>query len=155
VYECADGRHLAVGPLEPKFWAVFAARLGLPVDADPDDRAGWPALRAQLAERLATRTRDDWVAHFEGSDACVAPVLSLTEAAGNSHPQLAARETFVTSHGVRQPAAAPRFTGAPTAPGGPPPRPGEHTRAALGDWGITDINHLLAAGVLTQQEPGT
>jgi alpha-methylacyl-CoA racemase len=148
VYETADGRHLAVGPLEARFWTEFAARLG--VDGDPYDPAGWPALRARIAERIATRTRAEWLAVFDGSDACVAPVLSLTEAASNGHPQLAARETFVEAGGVRQPAPAPRFSGTPTAVPGPPPYPGEHTRVALTDWGVEDVDGLLETGVAYQ-----
>ena len=86
-------------------------------DADPYDRAGWPALRERIAARLATRTRDEWLAVFDGTDACVAPVLSLTEAP--EHPHLAARRTYVTAHGVRQPAPAPRFDATPAGLGPP------------------------------------
>jgi alpha-methylacyl-CoA racemase len=150
VYRTADGRHLAVGPLEPRFWAEFAARLGGLDDADPYDRDGWPALRARIAERVATRTRDEWLAVFDGTDACVAPVLSLTEAATNGHPQLAARETFVTAHGVRQPGPAPRFSATPPELTTPPPRPGEHTREALAEWGIDDVAALIAAGIAAE-----
>ncbi|NJC63654.1 CoA transferase [Planosporangium flavigriseum] len=148
VYTTADGRHLAVGPLEPKFWAEFAARVG--VDGDPYDPAGWPALRERIAERIATRTRAEWLAVFDGSDACVAPVLSLSEAASADHPHLAARGTFVESYGVTQPAPAPRFSATPAALTAPPPHPGEHTREALADWGVDDVNALIAAAVAIQ-----
>jgi len=148
IYRTADNEHLAVGPLEPRFWAEFAARLGgLPPDADPYDRDGWPALRERIAARVASRTRDEWLAVFDGTDACVAPVLSLGEAAADGHPQLAARATYVTAHGVRQPAPAPRFSVTPAALTTPPPYPGEHTREALADWGITGVDDLIAAGV--------
>jgi alpha-methylacyl-CoA racemase len=150
VYRTADDRHLAVGPLEPRFWAEFAAKVGGLDGADPADPAGWPALRERVAARLATRTRDEWLAVFEGTDACVAPVLSLDEAAQAEHPQLAARGTYVTAHGVRQPGPAPRFSGTPAALTGPPPRPGEHTRAALVEWGIDDVDGLIAAGVAAE-----
>jgi alpha-methylacyl-CoA racemase len=151
VYRTSDGRHLAVGPLEPRFWAQFAARLGLDDDPyDPYDPAGWVVLRERVAERIATRTRDEWLAVFDGTDACVAPVLSLAEAASGEHPHLAARGTFVTAHGVRQPAPAPRFSATPAVLSLPPPRPGEHTRSALLDWAIGDIDALLAAGVAIQ-----
>jgi alpha-methylacyl-CoA racemase len=150
VYETADGRHLAVGPLESRFWAEFAARLG--IDGNPADPAGWPSLRKKIAERIASRTRDEWLAVFDGSDACVAPVLSLTEAASNGHPQLAARGTFVEAEGVRQPAPAPRFSGTPAAVPGPPPYPGQHTREALTDWGVGDVDGLLEAGVAYQAD---
>jgi alpha-methylacyl-CoA racemase len=148
VYTTADGRHLAVGPLEPKFWAEFAARAD--VDGDPYDPAGWPALRARIAERIATRTRAEWLAIFDDSDACVAPVLSLSEAASAGHPHLAARGTFVESHGVTQPAPAPRFSATPATLTSPPPYPGEHTRQALADWGVDDVDALVDSKVATQ-----
>jgi alpha-methylacyl-CoA racemase len=148
VYATADGRHLAVGPLEPKFWAEFAARVD--VDGDPYDPSGWPALRARIAERIATRTRAEWLDIFDDSDACVAPVLSLSEAAAGGHPQLAARGTFVSSHGVTQPAPAPRFSATPATLTLPPPCPGEHTRQALTDWGVDDVDALIDAGAAIQ-----
>jgi alpha-methylacyl-CoA racemase len=157
VYQTADGKHLAVGPLEPKFYAEFVARLGLDPAQIPGqyDVAEWPRLRAAIAARLATRTRDEWLAVLDGGDACVAPVLSLREAAGQDgpgHPQLAARGTFIDSHGVRQPAPAPRFDGTPTAPPRlPPPYPGEHTENVLAQWGVEQAATLLAEGVVTQR----
>jgi alpha-methylacyl-CoA racemase len=153
VYPCADGRHLAVGPLEPKFYAEFLARLGLDAADLPDqyDVAGWPKLRELIGQELSSRTRDEWLAVFDGSDACVAPVLSLGAAAGLEHPQLAAREVFVDLHGVRQPAPAPRFSGTPAGlPDLPPPYQGEHTRQALTDWGVPDVDTLLADRVVSQ-----
>jgi alpha-methylacyl-CoA racemase len=149
VYRTADGRHLAVGPLEPRFYAEFAARLGGLEPFDQYDVAAWPALREAVARRLASRPRDEWLAVFEGSDACVAPVLSLSEAAANGHPHLAAREVFVTVDGVAQPGPAPRFSGTPAAVPGRPPRTGEHARAVLADWGVGDAETLLAEGVVT------
>ncbi|GII21356.1 CaiB/BaiF CoA transferase family protein [Planosporangium mesophilum] len=148
VYTTSDGHHLAVGPLEPKFWAEFSARVG--VDGNPYDPADWPALRERIAERIATRTRAEWLDVFDGSDACVAPVLSLSEAAAGGHPHLAARGTFVESHGVTQPAPAPRFSATPAALTSPPPLPGEHTRQALADWGVAGVGGLLDAGVAIQ-----
>jgi alpha-methylacyl-CoA racemase len=149
VYATADGRDLAVGPLEPKFWAEFAARVGV-ADADPYDPAGWPALRERIAERIAARTRAEWLDIFDDSDACVAPVLSLSEAAAGGHPHLAARGTFVQAHGVAQPAPAPRFSGTAAHLTSPPPYPGEHTRQALADWGVDDADALIDKGVATQ-----
>ncbi|HRD85751.1 MAG TPA: CaiB/BaiF CoA-transferase family protein, partial [Rubrivivax sp.] len=108
-YRCADGGFLSVAPLEPKFFAEFARRIGL----DPHfvtrqyDRRLWPEMRAAIAERLASRSRDDWAAEFEGTDACVAPVLGLAEAPG--HPHALARQAFIDIGGVVQPAPAPRF----------------------------------------------
>jgi alpha-methylacyl-CoA racemase len=136
VYRTIDGKYLAVGPLEPQFFAEFAARLGADLDgANPYDPDGWPELRERIAACLATRTRAEWLAEFDGSDGCVAPVLSLLEAP--DHPHLAARGTFVEAHGLRQPAPAPRFARAPAGPPRrPPPEPGEHTAEVLDEWGI-------------------
>ncbi len=150
IYPTADGRYLAVGPLEPRFYAEFVARLGGLGEAAPDpyDVAEWPRLRASIAERLATRTQAEWLLIFEGSDACVAPVLSFGEAP--AHPHLAARQVYVDIDGVRQPAPAPRFSA--TAPGlpAPPPLPGRHTRAVLEEWAVTDVDGLFAAGAVRQ-----
>ncbi len=109
-YTCADGGHVAVGALEPKFYAELLTGLGLAGEGLPQqyDRAGWPELRDRFAAVFATRTRDEWAAVFDGTDACVAPVLTLHEAP--DHPHLAARSTLVESDGVRQPAPAPRFS---------------------------------------------
>lgn len=113
-YACRDGRFVAVGALEPQFYAALIAGLGLEPESAPQfDLAGWPALHARFAAVFATRDRDDWAAHFEGTDACVTPVLTLTEAA--RHPHNAARGTFV-EQGVTQAAPAPRFAGTPAGP---------------------------------------
>lgn len=153
VYPAADGRYLAVGPLEPQFYAEFLDRLGLAGQPLPTqyDVAGWPRLRELIAARLATRTRDEWLAVFEGSDACVAPVLSWEEAA--AHPHLSARRVVLDAHGVPQPAPAPRFSATPARLGAPPPYPGQHTRAALTQWGVPDVDQLLDAGVAIQAPP--
>jgi alpha-methylacyl-CoA racemase len=155
-YPTADGRYLAVGPLEPPFYAEFLARLGLDPGQlpDRDDPHGWPRLRELIGQRLASRTQREWLAAFDGSDACVAPVLPLREAAGDGapqHPHLAARGVFVDLHGVRQPAPAPRFSATPTAPPRlPPPYPGEHTREVLTELGVSDVDTLIADGVAIQ-----
>lgn len=128
-YRCSDGGWLAVGALEPEFYAELLDGLGL-TDADLPaqyDPAGWPVLRSRLAEVIAGRTRDEWAAVFAGSDACVAPVLAPAEAV--THPQSVARAAFVDVAGLVQPAPAPRFgrtpspapTPAPGQAGGPPP----------------------------------
>jgi alpha-methylacyl-CoA racemase len=150
VYATADGRYLAVGPLERAFWAQFVELLGED-PGDPYDHQAWPEVRARIAARIATRTRDAWLSVFDGSDACVAPVLSLREAAGNHHPHLAARGTFVTAQGVPQPAPAPRFDGARPSVTTAPPEVGEHTRAALADWGVDGVPQLLESGVIWQR----
>ena len=130
VYATADGRHMAVGALEPKFYAEFLARLGL--DEDParqHDRNGWAGLRQRIAGRFALRTQADWTLVFDGSDACVAPVLGLREAA--DHPHLAARGTLVARDGVLQPAPAPRFSATPAGPVAAPPARGQDDPAAI------------------------
>jgi len=137
-YRCACGGFLAVGPIEPQFFALFIQRLGLD-EADfagRDDAANWPALRARIAATLLTRRRDDWGMIFDGTDACVAPVLSMAEAP--AHPHNIARNTFFERDGVVQPAPAPRFSATPSAPGGPAALRGEHTRSFLGEAGFSE-----------------
>jgi alpha-methylacyl-CoA racemase len=126
-YETADGRHVAVGALEPQFFAALLQGLGLTEETvgPQNDRAGWPQMGETFAEVFRSRTRDEWSAHFDGTDACVAPVLSMAEAP--AHPHNVARGTFVERSGVVQPAPAPRFSATPAEPGPPPARPGEHT----------------------------
>jgi alpha-methylacyl-CoA racemase len=143
VYATADGEWVAVGALEGKFFAEFTRLLGLD-GTQRDD----PGLRDKIAAAFATRTRKQWTEVFEGSDACVAPVLGLTEAP--DHPHLAARGTFVDVAGIRQPAPAPRFSRTPSAVQGPPVRPGQHTREALLDWGVPDVDALIESGAAVE-----
>lgn len=135
-YECSDGRWLAVGPIEPQFWAEMLKLLGLDAArfAARNDPAHWAALKAELATAFRARTRDDWVGVFEGTDACVCAVLSMDEAP--RHPHLAARGTFVERDGAIQPAPAPRFSRTASGIGASPPLRGEHTEAVLADWGV-------------------
>ena len=114
VYATADGRHVAVGAIEPQFYAELLRGLGLDPAALPEraDRANWPALRVMFAQRFGTRTRDAWAAVFESMDACVSPVLSLAEAP--KHPHNLAREVFVETRGGQLPAPAPRFSATPS-----------------------------------------
>ncbi|MDQ3601539.1 MAG: CoA transferase [Actinomycetota bacterium] len=152
VYQTSDGAHMAVGALEPKFYAEFVAKLGLdPSEAERDDPASWPALRERIAAVFASRTRDEWSAVFDGTDACVAPVLGMAEAP--DHPQLAARGTFIEVDGARVPGPAPRFSRTPAVVQGPPVAPGAHTRTALADWGVPDVDALLESGVAVQTHP--
>ena len=150
VYECADGRHVAVGALEGPFYAELLVGLGLVAGELPDrrDPGNWPALKATFAAVFRTRIRDEWAAVFTGTDACVAPVLSLTEAPEHSHNR--ARGTFVTQDGIVQPAPAPRFSRTAAALSRPPPRPGEHTDELLAELGCSagDVAFWRAAGVL-------
>ncbi len=156
-YTCADGLDIAVAPMEPQFWAAFVAGLGLADDAalpDRDDQGQRTALRGVLAARIAGRTRADWLDVFDGSEACVAPVLSLGEVA--AHPHLAARRTYVEHAGVAQPAPAPRFSRTPAALSTPPPpAAGADTRAALTAWDVPGVDALLASGAAVQADaPG-
>ncbi len=130
-YETSDGRHIAVGALEPQFFSSLLEGLGLePEDVGSQhDRDGWPAMVETFATRFAAKSRDEWGEHFAGTDACVAPVLSLTEA--KDHRHIRARSTFVEVDGVSQPAPAPRFDVTPTDVPGPPVLPGNDTDAVL------------------------
>jgi alpha-methylacyl-CoA racemase len=148
-YETRDERHVAIGAIEPRFYAELLARLGLDREALPaqHDRAGWPRLRERFAQAFAARTRDEWVAAFEGSDACFAPVLTFAESA--RHPHNVSRAAHVTIGGVLQPAPAPRFSR--TAPGarGAPPERGAGGASALRDWGLSteEIATLRSRGL--------
>ncbi|MFB7363778.1 CaiB/BaiF CoA transferase family protein [Streptomyces hydrogenans] len=135
VYETSDGGHMAVGALEHRFYAEFARLLDLQ-DADGlrGDLARWPELREAVAARFRSRTRAEWTEVFEGTDACVAPVLSLREAPG--HPHLAARATFAEHGGLVQPAPAPRFSVTPGTLRTGPALPGADTAAVARDWAV-------------------
>jgi alpha-methylacyl-CoA racemase len=137
-YACADGGFVAVGALEPQFWAELLSGLGLADQDLPDqhDPAGWPRLKELIADVFVTRTRQEWTDLFAESDACVTPVLSPFEA--HEHPHNIARGTFTEVDGMIQPAPAPRFSRTPGAVSSRSPRPGEHTDAALADWGLSD-----------------
>jgi alpha-methylacyl-CoA racemase len=133
VYPTADAEYMAVGALEPQFYAEFLRRLGLTVDpAAQHDREEWHQLKADISGAFAARTQSEWVAVFAGSDACVAPVLGLADAP--QHPHLAARGTFVVRDGVTQPAPAPRFSRTPAAVDSSPCVPGQHTAEVIADW---------------------
>jgi alpha-methylacyl-CoA racemase len=152
-YECADGEYVAVGAIERQFFAELVRVLGISDRAPGQhDRDRWPELRALLAETFRMKTRDEWAAVFDGVDACVAPVMGLTEAA--AHPHVQERGTLVTIDGVTQPAPAPRFDRTPGAIQGPPRNPGEDTSETLVDWGFEkdEVERLLAAGVVAQPD---
>jgi alpha-methylacyl-CoA racemase len=159
VYETADGRHMAVGALEPQFYAEFIRLLfapeGVPADLPAQhDRPRWEEMRSRFAARFRERSQGEWAKAFAGTDACVAPILSMTEAP--SDPHLAARGTFVTTGGVVQPAPAPRFDADPgggpigALPAGAIAPVGAHTRAVLADFGFDDADELLSAGAVWQ-----
>jgi alpha-methylacyl-CoA racemase len=151
VYECADGRHVAVGAIERPFYERLLAGLGLEGADLPDrgDEAQWPVLKDLFAAAFRTRTRDEWAEVFAATDACVAPVLTLTEAP--RHPHNVERATFVERAGIVQPAPAPRFSRTPTALDRNPPAPGDHTDDVLAELGFdpTEIERLRAAGAVT------
>ncbi|MEU2537573.1 CaiB/BaiF CoA transferase family protein [Streptomyces iakyrus] len=137
-YETADGRYMAVGALEPQFYAEFLALLGVEDRAAArKDVARWGELREEVAARFKSRTRDEWTAVFDGTDACVAPVLSLREAP--HHPHLAARGTFTDHGGITQPAPAPRFSATPTSVRTGPARPGADTADVARDWDVPGL----------------
>ncbi|MGG2459932.1 CaiB/BaiF CoA transferase family protein [Streptomyces sp. RGM 3693] len=137
-YETADGGYMAVGALEQRFYAEFIHLLGIEDDVPGrDDLAAWDDLRTAIAARFRTRTRDEWTAVFQESDACVAPVLSLREAPG--HPHLAARGTFTEHAGLTQPAPAPRFSATPGTLRRPPARPGADTEEVARDWQVPSL----------------
>ncbi|WP_167382904.1 CaiB/BaiF CoA transferase family protein [Streptomyces mangrovisoli] len=153
VYRCADGGHVAVGAIEPQFYAALLDVLGLRDDerfARQRDRANWPAMKAVLKETFASRTRDDWSVAFEGKGACVTPVLSLTEAAG--HPHNTARGTHRRgAHGGPEPAPAPRFSATPADEPVPAPVIGAHTADVLtAVAGFTDdeVDTLRRKGIV-------
>lgn len=132
-YQCADGLFLAIGPIEPQFFELFRRAVGLEENAHilSADPKSWPALRTQIAARILTRPRADWLDALENSDACVSPVLDIKQAV--EHPHLVARNSFVELDGLVQPAPAPRFSATPTQAR---PRPDDfHSLAdALAAW---------------------
>lgn len=135
-YECADGKYLAVAPIEEKFRSVFFQRLGLDANAFDNSPAGHEKMRTDIAGILMTRPQAEWAAVFDDTDACVAPVLSMNEAPHHAHNM--ARKTFIDIDGVVQPAPAPRFSATPAATP-TPPKPANHdVPAALSAWGMND-----------------
>lgn len=151
-YECADGQWLAIGSIEPQFHALLVKGLGLPDDAFGSymDRTKWPEFSRRVAEIVKTKSRDDWMKVFDGTDACVAPVLSMDEAPG--HPHNAARSTFVEAFGMVQPGPAPRFSRTAGAVNGPPALAGKHSTDVLSSWGVDpeQVKRFVAAGVVSQ-----
>jgi alpha-methylacyl-CoA racemase len=148
-YECSDGKHLAVGSIEPQFYAILRDKAGLgPEFANQLNAKGWPDLKDKLAAVVLTKTRDEWAAIFEGTDACVSPVLSPEEAA--LHPHAVAREAFVQVDGKTQPAPAPRFSRTPAGVPTPASPVGQDTRAVLLDYGFdeAEVGALEAAGAV-------
>ena len=152
VYETSDGQFVAIGAIEEKFYRELLSRLKLDPAALPaqHDRARWPELKAVFSRTFKTKTRAQWCAVFDGSDACFAPVLSWSEARGDAHN--AFRKSFTTVSGVEQPAPAPRFSRTPPAVRRPPPERGQGGAEALSEWGFTagDIDRLKSRGLATK-----
>ena len=147
-YQCADGKWVTIGSGEPQFYKLMRDLVGLD---DPEfdlrhDKDRWPALKAKTADAFKRKTRAEWCALLEGTDACFAPVLDMHEAPEHKHNK--ARKTFVTVSGVVQPAPTPRFSLTPGEIQRSPPAIGEHTESALRDWGVDDklITELHACG---------
>lgn len=136
-YETRDGRFVAIGPIEPKFYDALVDALELDPGDLPGqwDRERWPELRNRFAEAIRRRTRDEWAARFDGIDACAAPVLSLAEVPSDA--QAVARGTFITIDGILQPAPAPRLSRTPGRVRHAPPPPGAHTSEVLVEWGFS------------------
>jgi len=154
VYETADGKHVAVGALEARFYAELCAHLNVTVPHDVDEPSAWAAHRQTLAARFREKTRAEWEQQLGSTGSCAAPVLSITEAP--DHPHHVARDSFVEIDGVRQPAPAPRFSR--TVPERPrsPSLPGDHTRAVLAELGLGGeaIADLIESGVAVQRLDG-
>ena len=147
VYETSDGGHMAVGALEPQFYAALLAGLGFPAEDASDQWTTtlWQTTRERFAARFRSRTRDEWTEVFVGTDACVAPILSMGEVGG--HPHMAARGTIVEVGGIPQPAPAPRFSRTSSDPPEAPRAPGSATRDVLEWAGFTVDEQARLAGV--------
>ena len=149
-YQCADGKWISIGSIEPQFYALLLEKTGIndPAFAAQMDRGSWNDLRGKLAHVIAQKTQAEWCEIMDATDVCFAPVLDLD--AAPKHPHTVARQTFVELGGVVQPAPAPRFSATPGEIQGPPPAIGAHDREALADWGFSAaaIDELKAAGAL-------
>jgi alpha-methylacyl-CoA racemase len=149
-YQCADGKWISIGSIEPQFYALLLEKTGItdPAFAAQMNRGEWDNLRAKLAEVIGKKTQGEWCEIMDATDVCFAPVLDLDEAPKHKHN--VARQTFVEVGGVIQPAPAPRFSETPGAIQGPPPAIGAHDREALADWGFSAdaIEALKTAGAL-------
>ena len=152
-YETADGKYVTIGAIEPQFYAELLRLLELdPAEWPQAEAERWPELKAKMTEIFKSKTREQWCDLLEGTEICFAPVLDLDEAL--SHPHVAEREVYVKRDGVVQPGPVPRFGRTPGEIQGPPARPGEHTAAALADWGVEQarVDELLADGAVVQAE---
>lgn len=150
-YRCSDGEWVSFGAIEPQFYAEFLRLLDISADGLPhqQDRTGWAEMKEKVRAVVATRSRDEWCAVFDGTDACFAPVLTMREA--TQHPHNVQRGTFVENAGRMQPAPAPRFSKTPGEISRPPCHTGQHSAEILGDWlGLDDerIATVFESGVV-------
>jgi alpha-methylacyl-CoA racemase len=151
-YATRDGRFVAVGAIEPHFYAHLVKLMGIDGENLPgqNDRAAWPEMRERFAKIFATQTRDEWVAAAAGRDACLAPVLTIDEAP--EHPQMQARDVYATFDGLRHPSPVPRFSRTPSELRRPAPAPGRDSRRALADWSVPpdQVAALEASAAMAQ-----
>ena len=150
-YATKDGKYVAVGAIEPHFYANLVKVMGIQGDLqDQNDRAVWPQMRERFANAFASRTRDEWVTAAAGRDACLAPVLTIDEAP--EHPQMQARDVYAMFDGLRHPSPAPRFSRTPSELRRPTSAQGQDSRQALADWGVPpdQLAALEAAGAMAQ-----
>jgi len=149
VFQCQDGKYISIGSIEPQFYALLLEKTGLtndPAFAKQMDPSQWPTLKAKLQVVIKQKTQAQWCAIMEGTDVCFAPVLTMTEA--TQHPHHIARNTFIDIAGVTQPAPAPRFSRTSPEIPTPPAHAGQHSTQILNEWGISNINELLASGAV-------
>lgn len=151
VFECKDGKYVSLGSIEPQFYAQLLQLTGL--EGDPEfarqmDSSQWPHLKERLRGVMKEKTRDEWCSIMEATDVCFAPVLTMSEAA--AHPHNVERQTFININGHMQPAPAPRFSRTTPAVERPSAHPGQHTAEVLSQWGVKNVDALLASGAAKQ-----
>ena len=151
VFECRDGKYVSLGSIEPQFYAELLKLTGL--EGDPEfarqmDQSLWPKLKERLREKMREKTRDEWCAIMEATDVCFAPVLTMSEAA--VHPHNVERKTFVEVNGAVQPAPAPRFSRTVPEIARGSAAAGENTAEVLKEWGVANVDALLASGAAVQ-----
>ena len=149
VFQCQDGKYISIGSIEPQFYALLLEKTGLtndPAFANQMDPSQWPMLKTKLQDVIKQKTQAQWCEIMEGTDVCFAPVLTMTEA--TQHPHHIARNTFIDIAGVTQPAPAPRFSRTSPETPTPPAHAGQHSTQILNEWGISNINELLASGAV-------
>ena len=151
VYETSDGKYVSIGSIEPQFYAELLKLTGL--EGDPEfakqmDQSMWPHLKDRLREVMKAKTRDEWCAIMEATDVCFAPVLTMSEAA--AHPHNVERSTFINVNGHMQPAPAPRFSRTTPEVGRASAHAGQHTAEVLREWGVANVDALIASGAAKQ-----